>query len=80
MYISLRDIGTDSNSEFMQEGHASKVLYILKNDAHQKHDLHIMKFFSLEGRCCCCSSSEAFFNDIQEMHYYNITHINGEKS
>jgi hypothetical protein len=51
-------MGIDYNSEFMQEGHALRYLYIpLRNDAHQKHDLQSKKFLSPR-----CSSNCNFFN------------------
>jgi hypothetical protein len=58
VYVSSKDIGIDSKSKFMQEGHAVRILYLLRNDAHQKHDLHNKKFLSLEESC---SSSNCDF-------------------
>ena len=49
----------------MQEGHVVRILYLFRNDAHQKHDLHIKKFLSSR----CSSNCNFFFNG-------NILHSN----
>ena len=50
MYVSSKDIGIDSTFSSLHEGHTStKLCILLGYDAHQKHELHIKKFLSLEA-------------------------------
>jgi len=53
LYVSSKDIGIDSILASLHEGDVSTDLCVLlKYEAHQKHDLHIKKFLSLEIVCC----------------------------